>query len=138
MIFLTNKSRRQNAKITLGMRIKDEIFSFAHLRGCHNGWASNILIVVDTGIHHSDGSAFKRLSAYTNLKARHCLYAPGTYLQCPGQNVLCVLFIKPSSCMRYFFFCDDFAEIAIYAVFTFKAFLSRNIHFVKQNFYLNI
>ena len=29
---------------------------FAHLRWCHNGWASNILIVVDTsyaGIHHS-------------------------------------------------------------------------------------
>ena len=38
------------------MRIKDEIFCFAHLRWCHNGWASNILIVVDTGyagIHHS-------------------------------------------------------------------------------------
>ena len=31
-------------------------FCFAHLRWCHNGWASNILIVVDTGytgIHHS-------------------------------------------------------------------------------------
>ena len=39
------------------MRIKDEIFCFAHLRWCHNGWASNILIVVDTGyagIHHSE------------------------------------------------------------------------------------
>ena len=24
-------------------RIKDEIFCFAHLRWCHNGWASNIL-----------------------------------------------------------------------------------------------
>ena len=38
------------------MRIKDEIFCFAHLRWCHNGWASNILIVVDTdyaGIHNS-------------------------------------------------------------------------------------
>ena len=38
------------------MRIKDESFCFAHLRWCHNGWASNILIVVDTGyagIHHS-------------------------------------------------------------------------------------
>ena len=38
------------------MRIKDEIFCFAHLRWRHNGWASNILIVVDTGyagIHHS-------------------------------------------------------------------------------------
>ena len=38
------------------MRIKDEIFCFAHLRWCHNGWVSNILIVVDTGyagIHHS-------------------------------------------------------------------------------------
>ena len=38
------------------MRIKDEIFCFAHLRWCHNGWACNILIVVDTGyagIHHS-------------------------------------------------------------------------------------
>ena len=38
------------------MRIKDEILCFAHLRWCHNGWASNILIVVDTGyagIHHS-------------------------------------------------------------------------------------
>ena len=41
------------------MRIKDEIFCFARLRWCHNGWASNILIVVDTGytgyagIHHS-------------------------------------------------------------------------------------
>ena len=38
------------------MRIKDEIFCFAHLRWCHNGWASNILIMVDTGyagIHHS-------------------------------------------------------------------------------------
>ena len=31
-------------------------FCFAHLQSCHNGWASNILIVVDTGcagIHHS-------------------------------------------------------------------------------------
>ena len=27
------------------MRIKDEIFCFAHLRWCHNEWASNILIV---------------------------------------------------------------------------------------------
>ena len=38
------------------MRIKDGIFCFAHLRWCHNGWASNILIMVDTGyagIHHS-------------------------------------------------------------------------------------
>ena len=38
------------------MRIKDEIFCFANLRWCHNGWASNILIVVDAdvaGIHHS-------------------------------------------------------------------------------------
>ena len=38
------------------MRIKDDILFFAHLRWCHNGWASNILIVVDTGyasIHHS-------------------------------------------------------------------------------------
>ena len=38
------------------MRIKDEIFCFTHLRWCHNGWASNILVVVDTGyagIHHS-------------------------------------------------------------------------------------
>ena len=38
------------------MRIKDEIVCFAHLRWCHNGRASNILIVVDTGyagIHHS-------------------------------------------------------------------------------------
>ena len=38
------------------MRIKDEIFCFAHLRWCHNGWVSNISIVVDTGyagIHHS-------------------------------------------------------------------------------------
>ena len=38
------------------MRIKDEIVCFAHLRWCHNGWALNILIVVDTGyagIHHS-------------------------------------------------------------------------------------
>ena len=38
------------------MRIKDEIVCFAQLRWCHNGWASNILIVVDTGyagIHHS-------------------------------------------------------------------------------------
>ena len=38
------------------MRIKDEIFCFAHLRWCHNGWASNILIMVDTlyaSIHHS-------------------------------------------------------------------------------------
>ena len=38
------------------MKIKDEIVCFAHLRWCHNGWASNILIVVDTGyagIHHS-------------------------------------------------------------------------------------
>ena len=38
------------------MRIKDEIVCFVHLRWCHNGWASNILIVVDTGyagIHHS-------------------------------------------------------------------------------------
>ena len=36
------------------MRIKDD-FS-PHLRWCHNGWASNILIVVDTyhaGIHYS-------------------------------------------------------------------------------------
>ena len=38
------------------MKIKDEIFCFSHLRWCHNGWASNVLIVVDTGyagIHHS-------------------------------------------------------------------------------------
>ena len=38
------------------MRIEDEIFCFAHRRWCHNGWASNILIVVDTGyagIHHT-------------------------------------------------------------------------------------
>ena len=33
----------------LRMRIKAEIFCFAHLRWCHNGWVSNILIVVDTG-----------------------------------------------------------------------------------------
>ena len=36
--------------------MKDKIFCFAHFRWCHNGWASNILIVVDTsytGIHHS-------------------------------------------------------------------------------------
>ena len=26
------------------MRIKDEIVCFAHLRWCHNGWASNILM----------------------------------------------------------------------------------------------
>ena len=31
------------------MRIKDETFCFAHLRWCHNGWASSILIAVDTG-----------------------------------------------------------------------------------------
>ena len=37
------------------MRIKDEIFCYSRLRWCHNGWAFNILIVVDTGyagIHH--------------------------------------------------------------------------------------
>ena len=33
------------------MRIKDEIFfCFAHLLWCHNGWASNILIVME--YHH--------------------------------------------------------------------------------------
>ena len=38
------------------MRIKDDIFCLPHLWWCHNGWASNILIMVDTsyaGIHHS-------------------------------------------------------------------------------------
>ena len=35
------------------MRIKNEIFCFAHFRWCHNGWASNILIVVDAGVDHS-------------------------------------------------------------------------------------
>ena len=32
------------------------MFCFAHLQSCHNGWASNISFVVDTGcagIHHS-------------------------------------------------------------------------------------
>ena len=32
------------------MRIKDEIQFFVHLRWCHNGWASNFLIVVDAGV----------------------------------------------------------------------------------------
>ena len=47
--FLTNKCHQWNAKITpsqLRMRIKDDIFCFTHLWWCHNGWASNILIVV--------------------------------------------------------------------------------------------
>ena len=35
------------------MRVKDEIFCFAHLRWFHNGWASNISIMVEAGIHHS-------------------------------------------------------------------------------------
>ena len=38
------------------MRINNVKFCFAHLQSCHNGWACNILIVVDTGkagIHHS-------------------------------------------------------------------------------------
>ena len=38
------------------MRINDGMFCFAHLQSCHNGWACNILIVVDAGkagIHHS-------------------------------------------------------------------------------------
>ena len=33
---------------TILTKNKDEIFCFAYLRWCHNGWASNILIVVDT------------------------------------------------------------------------------------------
>ena len=39
------------------MRIKDEIFCFAHLRWCHNGWASNTLVAVDSGysIRKKDG-----------------------------------------------------------------------------------
>ena len=38
------------------MRINNVMFCFAHLQSCHNGWASNISIVVDTGctgIHHT-------------------------------------------------------------------------------------
>ena len=38
------------------MRINDGMFCFAHLQSCHNGWACNILIVVDAGkagIYHS-------------------------------------------------------------------------------------
>ena len=37
------------------------MFCFAHLQSCHNGWASNILIVVDTGcadIHQNIGCPF--------------------------------------------------------------------------------
>ena len=40
----------------LRIRMKYAFFYFALLRWCHNGWASNILIVVDTGyggIHQS-------------------------------------------------------------------------------------
>ena len=32
------------------MRINNGMFCFAHLQACHNGWASNILIVLDTGL----------------------------------------------------------------------------------------
>ena len=38
------------------MKIQEAICCFAYLRWCHYGWASNILIVVDsdyTDIHHS-------------------------------------------------------------------------------------
>ena len=74
------------------MRIKDEIFCFAHLRWCHNGWASNILIVVDTGyagIHHSkywmpihydtieDGQNKKSHLLFSNsYPCMHCLMFP--------------------------------------------------------------
>ena len=30
------------------MRINNVMFCFAHLQSCHNGWASNMLIMVDT------------------------------------------------------------------------------------------
>ena len=48
------------------MRIKDEIVCFAHLRWCHNGWASNILIVVDIGylavsVHACEYISFPRV-----------------------------------------------------------------------------
>ena len=52
----TNTSCQWNAKIKqsqLRMRIKDEILCISHLQWCHNGWASNILIVVYAGIRHS-------------------------------------------------------------------------------------
>ena len=80
------------------MRIKDEIFCFAHLRWCHNGWASNILIVVDTGyagIHHSkywmpihydtieDGQN-KNLIFYSLNEFNICI----VYLNCNGLNFI--------------------------------------------------
>ena len=49
------------------MRIKDEIFCFAHLQWCHNGWASNILTVVDAHPlwHHQRWAKQRNLIFYS-------------------------------------------------------------------------
>ena len=61
------------------MRIKDEIFCFVHLRWCHNGWASNILIVVDPPLkildahplwHHRRWAKQKNLIFYSLSRNR--------------------------------------------------------------------
>ena len=46
----------------------------------------------------------------------------------PGHIPVCVLRF-----LHYCYVCDDYAEIAIYAVYIFKAFLACNL-FVKDNF----
>ena len=52
---LTNKIPQIKCKNNriLRMRINDVIFCFTHLRWYHNRWASIILIMMDTCIHHS-------------------------------------------------------------------------------------
>ena len=55
------------------MRIKDEIFCFAHLRWCHNGWASNILIVVNAQTplwHHRRWAKQKNLIFYSLISCQ--------------------------------------------------------------------
>ena len=49
------------------MRINNVKFCFAHLQSCHNGWACNILIVVDTGLEGGQNKTSHRLfSKYYN------------------------------------------------------------------------
>ena len=44
----TKTKTKKDTIIFLRKRKKDENSCFAHLQWCHNGWASNILIVLDT------------------------------------------------------------------------------------------
>ena len=57
------------------MRIKGEIFCFAHLRWCHNGWTSNILIVLDTGVKKYRIPTIERPSIHRTL-CQTVRYAP--------------------------------------------------------------